>query len=287
VSLSGELEIRRILLALDASPGSLAALEGAVDLAAKIEAELSGVFVEDEDLMRMAESPYARQILYPSAAGTPTSRVSVERELKSQAERARDTLARAAQRAHIRWSFRVVRGQVTPQLLAAAGEGDLLAVGRVSWHRAPSGGIGSTAFTLAASGVPLLLAAQRMRLGNVALAVYYDGSSAAQGALLTAARLARAGAGSVTVLLAAKEAERPALRRQADEQLRLAGVAMRHRRVTPGDQTSLLEALHGERAGLLVMPSHTPFHHREALEKLLRKIDTPVLWLGDGSEAEG
>ncbi len=286
MSNTGALEIRRILLALDASPGSLAALEAAVDLAAKIEAELSGVFVEDEDLMRMAESPYARQIVYPSSAQTATSRASVEREIKSQGERARETLARAAERAHIRWSFRTVRGKVTSQLLAAAGEGDVLAVGRASWHLAASGRTGSTAFTLATSAVPLLLAAQRAQLGNVCLAVYYDNSSASRKALFTAARLAQAG-GTLTVLLAVPEAERPVLRKHAGELLQAAGVAVRFRSMKPQDEASLLEALRTERVGMLVMPSRAPFQEPEALEKLLGKIETPVLWLCDGSEAEG
>ena len=286
MSNTGALEIRRILLALDASPGSLAALEAAVDLATKIEAELSGVFVEDEDLMRMAESPYARQIVYPSSAQTTTSRASVEREIKSQGEHARETLARAAERAHIRWSFRTVRGKVTSQLLAAAGEGDVLAVGRASWHLAASGRTGSTAFTLATSAVPLLLAAQRAQLGNVCLAVYYDNSSASRKALFTAARLAQAG-GTLTVLLAVPEAERPVLRKHAGELLQAAGVAVRFRSMKPQDEASLLEALRTERVGMLVMPSRAPFQEPEALEKLLGKIETPVLWLCDGSEAEG
>ncbi len=245
------LKIRRILLALDASPGSLSALEAAVDMAARIEAELSGVFVEDEDLMRLAESPFARQILYPSATQAATSRASVEREMKLQAQRARETLANAAQRAHIRWSFRTVRGKVTPELLAAAEEGDLL----------------------------LLLATRRVRLRDISVAVYYDNSPAANRALLTATRLAGAGRGNLTVLLAVPDAERPALRHQADAQLQTTGVTVRYRRMAPRNQTSLLDALHGVRAGLLVMPSRAPFDDPAALEKLLRKIETPVLWL--------
>lgn len=59
--------IRRILVALDTSPSSQAALEAAVALAERLNAEVCGLFVEDVDLLRVAESPYAREILYPSA----------------------------------------------------------------------------------------------------------------------------------------------------------------------------------------------------------------------------
>ena len=279
-------EIRRILLALDASPGSLAALEAAVDLAAKMEAELSGLFVEDEELMRMAESPFARQVLYPAATQTAVSRASLEREMKSESERARKALESAAQRAKVRWSFRTVKGQVTRELLAAAGECDVLAVGRVSWHRARSARIGSTALELAAGGVPLLLA-KKERPTQVSLAAYFDGSPAAQRALLTAAQLARAGGGRITVFVAAPGLEQAAaLQNRAAALLKDTRLAVGYRRVTPGDEASLHEALAVERPGLLVMATRGPFRTRESLEKLLRDIDAPVLWLGNGPEPE-
>ena len=43
--------IRRILVALDASPHSLAALEAASELADALKAELVGIFVEDVNLL--------------------------------------------------------------------------------------------------------------------------------------------------------------------------------------------------------------------------------------------
>jgi len=46
--------IRRILVALDASRYSLAALEAAIELAAGLEAELQGIFVEDVSELRAA-----------------------------------------------------------------------------------------------------------------------------------------------------------------------------------------------------------------------------------------
>ena len=46
------LAIRRILVALDTSPHSQAAMEAAIELAARFEAELAGMFVEDVNLLR-------------------------------------------------------------------------------------------------------------------------------------------------------------------------------------------------------------------------------------------
>ena len=46
--------IRRILVALDASPHSQAALQAASELAAALKAELVGIFVEDVNLLHLA-----------------------------------------------------------------------------------------------------------------------------------------------------------------------------------------------------------------------------------------
>ena len=54
----GEVTIQRILVAVDASPPSFAALEAAVELAATLGAELIVLFVEDIALLRLAESPF-------------------------------------------------------------------------------------------------------------------------------------------------------------------------------------------------------------------------------------
>ena len=279
-------EIRRILLALDASPGSLAALEAAVDLAAKMEAELSGLFVEDEELMHMAESPLARQVLYPAATQTAVSRASLEREMKSESERARKALESAAQRAKVRWSFRTVKGQVTRELLAAAGECDVLAVGRVSWHRARSARIGSTALELATGRVPLLVA-KKERAAHVSLVVYFDESADAQRALLTAAQLARAGGGRLTVFLAAPDpGQAAALQNRAAVLLKNTPLAVRYCSVAPVNEASLRKAVAAEKPGLFVMASRGPFRTRESIEKMLLDVDAPVLWLGDGPEPE-
>ena len=49
---------RRILVALDASAHSHAALAAAVALAARLHAEIEGLFVEDINLLRLAELPF-------------------------------------------------------------------------------------------------------------------------------------------------------------------------------------------------------------------------------------
>ena len=130
---STEFTVRRVLVALDASAHSLAALEMALDLAVVAKAELVGLFVEDAQLLRLAESPQAREVLYPSAQQRPLTLATMEQRLRAQGEQARRAMASLANPAQVQWSFRVVRGEVNAELLAAASEMDVLALGKTGW----------------------------------------------------------------------------------------------------------------------------------------------------------
>ena len=56
------LSIRRIMVALDASPRNVEMIEIAAKLAARMGSELIGLFVEDINLLRMADLPFASEI---------------------------------------------------------------------------------------------------------------------------------------------------------------------------------------------------------------------------------
>jgi nucleotide-binding universal stress UspA family protein len=272
--------IRRILVALDSSRASLAALEAAVDLAGRIDAELLGIFVEDIELLRMADAPYAREILYPSAMEAPLSRGSMERNFKAQSEQARTALERAAQQAHVRWSFRTVRGEVTAELLAAAAETDLLAMGKLGWSIGTQVRIGSSALELAASSIPVLLLPASGVPAKPHWLVYYDDSPAARRALLSAAQLAEADSRSITVLLATADAgEAASMKNEIGRLLSGRGLTIEHRSIDPTEEIALLEALRSARNVMFVVGGSEAFQKLPALEAVLRECQIPVLLL--------
>jgi hypothetical protein len=96
----------------------------------------------------------------------------MERELRVRAEHAREALAAVAERAQAPWSFRIARGQVTAEILAAASESDLVFNRRAGWSPARPMGLGSTALALAASPPRALFLAQH---GAAIGKPHYDG----------------------------------------------------------------------------------------------------------------
>ncbi|HYM73758.1 MAG TPA: hypothetical protein VET89_12310 [Stellaceae bacterium] len=110
--------ISRIVVALDAVSENRAAIVAAVRLAAQWNAPVHGVFVEDDDLLRLAVLPFARQVTL--GFGVEALDVTqAERQLRAYAERARRDLAEAARASGIEWSFEIVR-DTTVGVAAAA-----------------------------------------------------------------------------------------------------------------------------------------------------------------------
>jgi nucleotide-binding universal stress UspA family protein len=184
-------DFRRILVALDASSGSLAALEEAAQLASRLEAELSGLFIEDIDLLNLAALPFSREAPTLARTGRMLDPATIERELRCKAGQARRAMERIAQSRHLRWSFRVARGRVETEIKNAAQEVDLVAVGQGMRPLSRSVKWGQTARALAMSSTrPILFTASRAAPPDAPILTWYMGTEASRHALAAAARLA-------------------------------------------------------------------------------------------------
>ena len=272
------LAIRRILVALDASTHSLAALEAAAVLAASLEAELQGLFVEDINLLRLAGLPFAREVHYPAAGDRPLERARMERQLRALAEQARQALVAVAGRRRVQWSFRVVRGQVSTEIMTAAQETDLLALGKASRSLTRRVPLGSTARAAAMGAPGAVLLLQHGGGVRQPVQVIYDGSPGAQRALAAAVHLAPAAKAPLTVLLPADDPDTARrLEGEAAEQLRGVGVQAHYRRIAPAGAISLTQVGRREGGGLLVLAAASPFLQGDALSMLLEAIHVSVL----------
>lgn len=272
-----EFVIRRILVALDASTHSLAALEEAAALAAALQAELLGLFVEDINLVRSAGLPFTRQVSYPSGEEERLSSERIDRELKARAELLRKALAAAAGRSHTRWSFRIVRGQVTGEILAAASQMDLVLLGKSGWS--PARRVGTTALSLIAAspGAFLLVPQEAPQAGPIA--VLYEGSDGgSRRALEASIRLAIAHQAELLVLISCTTVEAcNAFEKDVHKILAGRVKKVRIRRLYARVARDLDQALRMEGARLLVLPGASGLAHESELRSLLEITHSPLL----------
>jgi len=124
--------VRRMVAAFGAGTMSAGALERAVELAERLGAELEMLFVEDLALLQWAELPFMRQISLLGLSAPPLSRQDLELQFRALAVEAQRRLSSAAAPRRLRWSFRIARGQVAGELVAAAAHTDLLVLGSLS-----------------------------------------------------------------------------------------------------------------------------------------------------------
>ena len=274
--MTGTAKIRRILVALDSSPQSLAALEAAVQLAANLGAKLRGIFVEDINLVRLAGLPMVHEVGAASGRPRDLSEGRMVVQLRGQAARAERILSAAAGQAQVQWSFRVARGSIESELLEAASDADLVILGRAGWSGKRR--LGSTAKAVVSAAPNRTLVVEAGEHLSPALMVVYDGSERSRRALDTAITLGRGGGGYLVVGIVAENSEQ-AREKQREVAALLAeqGLDARYRWLIQVTAKELAEMVHTEEECILILPGESPLLKGKSLPEALEEFRCPVL----------
>ncbi len=261
---------RRILVGLDASPASLAALDAALRLAVELDAEIDALYVEDANMLRFAGLPFTRIIDAWSTGPRDVEPPDVERALRLQAQRVRRHLADAAG-SRIAWSFRVTRGDVEREVMAAAHDADLLTLGFVGDRPVGGRGAGSLARRAAREAPGSVLLAQRARIDEGPVVLCLDDGPEGEHALTTAASLARAHGGRLTVISFGDD---QALEVRAAERLNALDVTARFIRMPPGALGAVLREAHN---GALVVSAASDLAQSDMLDSMIEDCACSLL----------
>jgi nucleotide-binding universal stress UspA family protein len=277
--------IRRILVALDCATECFAALEAAMELAERVHAEVEGLFIEDINLMRLAELPFARELSLATGAAQRIDLGAVEREFHALAETVRRRFEERAAPHKLQWSFRVVRGLIEAELAAAAGEADLVILGGRMRPLTRHGRFGLPAerWTRLATRPVLLLPGTFKPIREVVAVV--DRPAAAERTIAEAARLrsalAEAGAEAAGAPLAVRCLG--ATRKAAQETAKRAKEILAKRDIAADVQTliggvpELAAAMHDGEGRLVVIAADSPLVAGEAGVNFLDALEGPVL----------
>jgi nucleotide-binding universal stress UspA family protein len=268
---------RRILVAADGSSESRVVLGAAARLAASMRAELAALFVEDVELLRLAGLPFAREGSVSSGVFRRLEASDLERQFRVAAEQAREALREAASPWGLRPSFRVARGRVIPEILAAALGADVAAAGKRSGHGRPGRRLGATARSLIAHVTAPILVGGRRSLSRGPAVVLSAASEVPEDALRFGALLARAFEAAEIVVIAG---------RAGPSRAELHGIPVRHRgfpSVSSGGVQALPEVANAS-AVILVRPEGAAGD--ELLVALAEAVTCPVFVIGPSGLAE-
>jgi hypothetical protein len=254
MSASAESSLRRLMFTLDAGLDAPGAAALALDLAASIGLELHGVFVEDIDLLRLAQLPIAREVGGSSAHDRPLPREALESALRRRTARAAGALERAGKQLNVPVHWRTARGKVVRHALEHGEHGDVVLVAppRISagaeWTRG-------------------------LHRPGGALMVWLDDAAWAQPSLDVAAHLLRRRRSELALGVSASrfgsDAEAYAC---ISASLAQAAGAVRISRVAADDADALMQALRAARAVQLILPAASKMARAEVLERVLAEL---------------
>jgi hypothetical protein len=236
----------------------------AAGVAALLEAELEGVFVEDTELIRSAGLPFLRELRLATLDESALDAERLQRELRAAARRVREHLEQSARALGLASSFRVWRGDLGAEILAASLDAELFALGRIGRF------------------APLRSRPKGVRIpprpGHLTVGVLFDGGGASVKSLTTAAELARNRRAALSVILEPRPGmDAKTLRAQATEIL--LGIPARALLLeSESDGTAALaRTIVSAGIDLLVVDSENPMLAAPSLWECLEAIDCPIL----------
>jgi hypothetical protein len=251
----------RIMVMLGSIESDRAALDALGLLAGRTPAEILGMFVEDIELLMLAELPIAREYCLLTHVERRLQTPDIERQFRIQARAAQQALAEIAGRLGSTLSFRTVRGITTTLLREALAETDLMLFGTARGTLRMPGG-----FTRAATGLR----------SRQPVAVVFDGSDAAQRALQVALQIATDDSLPLTVILTAGNPEH--LSTLTEQASRLAGTRslLPVKMVDPAWQ-DVIEKAYAQHSAALVVAITAELLQEENLERLRNELNCPVV----------
>jgi nucleotide-binding universal stress UspA family protein len=249
--------VQCIAVTLDAFGLSASALDQAVRLAARMGARLEGIFVEDIELLQLAELPFIREVRLQSRSEANMNPARMEQEFRVLARRAERLLGEKAARHNVNWTFRIWRGSIDSDLLNAVMDADVLSLTRLGAR---------------------LAYAPVARAGRSGIAVLFNGSAASMRALDTAAKLAQDPHVRLDVLLCASgKTGSAALRQQAQHQLGNESGGINYISLPDDALPVLLDVLTDTNSAALILERENRLLHTPALRHGLNNLDCSLL----------
>jgi len=281
-------EVARIWLAVDALDRSAAPLGTALSLARLLKAELAALFVENIDLLRLAEFPQAAESRLYAPAAVPLALAQVESAMRAQAGALQRQLGRVALEQGVQWTFQTARGRIVQLALERASPAECVVVPGAAMlaSLAPAGQRGFAAPRARQIGLAPALAryatgpgarpaaplGREVNTGREIWALPGAGPDS-QRVLAIAHRLLHDNGGSGRLLMPESPAAAAAIR----DWLRERGEGAEWREASFEEFLAQRHRRGRNAGGVLLMPKPASESARQVLEGLLRRSDWPLV----------
>jgi nucleotide-binding universal stress UspA family protein len=245
----------RILLGLDPTSDDPAIPRQAADLAARLNADIRTLFVEDEEALALTENPAVRIVSTVTATTYHVDRILLERSRRGRVAASRQSIASVMAARSIATIFDVRRGVVVDELIAAADDADLIVLGWGSRglgrrHASQPSRPGSVACAVAErSDVPVLLLLPLSPV-NGPTVIAFDGTPSAARAFDAAMALSTDHDRVIVALITDRTAE---VQRWREELSSRCSNSLHFQHVPLGDPATLLAATRQAGAAMLVL----------------------------------
>jgi nucleotide-binding universal stress UspA family protein len=167
--------VDQILVPLDSSPHSFAALHAALDLAGHYNAKIKGIFIEDITLLNLAEMPFRQEVGEYSAIIREISTNGITHGISVQSRWVIRTFQKLINQNNLKGNFSILRGRVLETIKRESKYCDLLVIGKAGKNTLRRQKLGSTARALIHEQTKsLLLVEEENRLGHPMIVLFDD-----------------------------------------------------------------------------------------------------------------
>ena len=269
--------VERILVSLDSSKHSFAALHAAIELAHHYDAALKGVFVEDITLLSLAEMPFRQEVGEYSAIVREISTDGITRGIFVQSRWVVRTFRKLINQTDLTGDIAILRGNVRETIKQESEECDLLILGKSGTNPLLKRRLGSTTKAMIRSQrKPLLLVEENNRLGYP-LIVLYNASPIGMTCLETARDLLDPGE---TLIILLSEDDPQAFQQSKQDLSNWASenqINISYQPYKSRNFERFLQQINGVKTGLFILPQITEIPDQRLVELVLEKVSLPIL----------
>ncbi|MCP4317266.1 MAG: hypothetical protein GY789_14950 [Hyphomicrobiales bacterium] len=196
----------RVLAGFGSMADELPTIDAAMILARALEADITGCFVEDADLLNLAALPFAKAIRPSDRSVLQIEREQMEQQFSRAASNWQRTLFARSSHSSVRCSFKIMHGAYSTEIAREAVASDIVVINPLNLpYRAPNAA--SLLWHAIDEAMGMVIMPERSQwLPNGPVVLLISGSNADRSVLTIANRIARA-TGNQTVILTTDAAE--------------------------------------------------------------------------------